>query len=103
MSDGRTNLRSDEGARREAGEARVELGATQEQVGEFVGIDCTTVGKIERGERNTNLHNIIRLAYAVGIDPGALLSGLTVKMVPDRKPVRALRQMRKLRRKHGLD
>ena len=89
---------------RRLAKARLQLGATQEQVGEFVGIDYTTVGKIERGERNTNLHNIIKLAHAVGIDPGVLLSGLTVKMVPGWKPAPSpYDQMRKLRREHGLD
>ena len=83
--------------------ARVELGATQEQLGDFVGIDGTTVGKIERGERNTNLHNIIRLAYGLGIDPGVLITKMTVKMVPGREPApSAYDKMRELRRRRGL-
>lgn len=55
---------------------RVGLGWTQEQLAEAVGLHFTYVGSVERGERNVPLKNILRLASALGIDPGDLVSGL---------------------------
>jgi len=63
---------------------RLRLGATQEEVAVGAGVDTTTIGKIERGERNPNLHNLIRIADALQLDASELISGLTVEMVPTR-------------------
>jgi transcriptional regulator with XRE-family HTH domain len=63
---------------------RLRLGATQEEVAVGAGVDTTTIGKIERGERNPNLHNLIRIADALQLDAGELISGLTAEMVPPR-------------------
>ena len=58
-------------ARREA------LGITQEKLAERAGLHTTYVSSVERGERNVSLHNILRLASAVEVDPGDLVRGLT--------------------------
>jgi transcriptional regulator with XRE-family HTH domain len=63
---------------------RLRLGAAQEEVAVGAGVDTTTIGKIERGERNPNLHNLIRIADALQLDAGELISGLTAEMVPPR-------------------
>lgn len=57
---------------------RTQLGWTQEQLAEGVGLHFTYVGSVERGERNISLKNIIRLASALGVDPGSLVSGLRI-------------------------
>lgn len=36
----------------------------------------TNYGRVERGEANSELHTIVRLATALGVDPGELLTGL---------------------------
>ena len=53
-------------------------GWTQERLAEAVGLHFTYVGSVERGERNVSLRNILRLAEALGVDPGSLVSGLKV-------------------------
>jgi hypothetical protein len=40
------------------------------------GLHRTYIGSVERGERNVALVDVIRLATALGRDPGDLLSGL---------------------------
>lgn len=55
---------------------RQELGWTQEGLAEQAGLHFTYVASVERGERNISLHNIVRLAAALGVDPGDLVRGL---------------------------
>lgn len=80
--------------------ARRELNATQEEVGEHAGIDPTTIGHIERGNRTTSLHNIVRLASTLAIDPGELTAGLSVATVPPPdRPALAVDRMNELLRR----
>ncbi|MGH3857376.1 MAG: helix-turn-helix domain-containing protein [Pseudonocardiaceae bacterium] len=34
------------------------------------------MGQVERGRRNVSLHNILKLASALGVDPATLVQGL---------------------------
>ena len=58
-------------------ERRHELGWTLEYLGEVSGIHWSYLGQIERGTRNLSLNNIVRLAYALDINPGDLVDSLT--------------------------
>jgi len=49
---------------------------TQERLAEVTGLHFTYVSSVERGERNVTLRNILRLAEALEIDPGELVSGI---------------------------
>ena len=51
---------------------RVRKGQSQERLAELADLHRNYVGGIERGERNVGLRNIIRLARALGVPPGAL-------------------------------
>lgn len=55
---------------------REKLGWSQMDLAEEVGLHFTYVSSIERGERNLSLHNIVRLAQALEVDPGVLVKGL---------------------------
>lgn len=57
---------------------REKLGWSQMTLAEEAGLHFTYVSSVERGERNVSLHNIVRLAEALSVDPGALLKGLGV-------------------------
>lgn len=55
---------------------RAELGLSQEKLGERSGLHWTFVGQLERGRRNVSLHNLLKIADALTIDPGRLVTGL---------------------------
>jgi transcriptional regulator with XRE-family HTH domain len=57
---------------------RDELGLTQEGLADQARLHWTFIGQVERGRRNLTLHNILKLAAALGIDAGRLVSGLEV-------------------------
>jgi transcriptional regulator with XRE-family HTH domain len=52
------------------------LGWSQMRLGDEAGLHFTYVSSIERGERNVSLHNILRLATALSVDPADLVGGL---------------------------
>lgn len=54
---------------------RQALGWSQEDLSEAAGVHRTYVGMIERAEKNVTIYNIERIAKALGVKPGELLSG----------------------------
>ena len=66
-------------------EARIALGMSQEDIANLADMHVTNYGRVERGEANSELHTIVRLATALNVDPGELLRGLYGNdMLPDR-------------------
>lgn len=61
---------------------RLELGLSQDDLADQCGLHRTYVGSMERGERNVSLINIVRVAQALQLDPGRLMSGLGVEQKP---------------------
>lgn len=57
--------------------ARRELGISLEDLGELSEVNWTTIGKIERGVSSPTVESLIRIATALEIDPGGLVSGIT--------------------------
>lgn len=55
-------------------EQRTIRGLSQEALADAAGIDRSHMGKIERGERNLTLMNLMRIAGALGVRPSALLA-----------------------------
>jgi transcriptional regulator with XRE-family HTH domain len=53
---------------------RLELNLSQEELAERAGVHRTYVGMIERSEKNCTIYNIERLAQALNVEPGTLLS-----------------------------
>jgi transcriptional regulator with XRE-family HTH domain len=47
-----------------------------ERLADRAGLHWTYVGSVERGERNISLHNICRLAKALGVGADELMAGL---------------------------
>ena len=54
--------------------ARKARALSQEALADAAGIDRSHMGKIERGERNVTLLNIVRIAKAMGCKPSDLLA-----------------------------
>jgi transcriptional regulator with XRE-family HTH domain len=55
---------------------RLELGKSQEQLAKETSLHWSYLGQVERGQRNVTLHNILKLAGVLGVDPADLVRGL---------------------------
>jgi transcriptional regulator with XRE-family HTH domain len=55
---------------------RLALGLSQEALAHQSGIHWTFLGQVERGQRNLNLHNLLKVAAGLGVDPAELVQGL---------------------------
>lgn len=55
---------------------RNELGLSQEALAHEAGLHWTFIGQVERGRRNLTLHNILKLAWALDVDPSQLVAEL---------------------------
>lgn len=53
---------------------REQKGLSQEELGHRAGVDRTYVSSCERGRRNVSLLTLYRIAAALEVEPGALLS-----------------------------
>lgn len=53
-------------------EARQEAGLSKRELSERLGETSTFMQKIENGTRNVSVHDFIRIARAIGIDPSEL-------------------------------
>ncbi|MFT4231704.1 MAG: helix-turn-helix transcriptional regulator [Leucobacter sp.] len=56
---------------------RQRLGISLEDLGELSEISWTSIGKIERGASSPTTETLVRLATALGVDPGSFISGIT--------------------------
>src|SRR5580698_3298363 len=61
---------------------RQRLGISQETLAQLSDVHWTFVGQVERGTRNLSLHNIIKLAGGLDVDPGVLVEGIPASAVP---------------------
>jgi transcriptional regulator with XRE-family HTH domain len=57
-------------------ERRQALGLSQEALAPRCGVHWTFLGQVERGQRNLRLHNLLKIAAGLDVDPGELVKGL---------------------------
>lgn len=55
---------------------RNELGLNQEDMAERCRVHWTFLGQVERGQRNLRLHNLLKVANGLGLDPADLVREL---------------------------
>ncbi|MDL9935486.1 helix-turn-helix transcriptional regulator [Gordonia sp. ABSL1-1] len=55
---------------------RTELGLSQEQAAEKIGVHFTYLGRVERGQRSLRLESVLKIAAGLGTTPGRLMDGL---------------------------
>jgi transcriptional regulator with XRE-family HTH domain len=56
---------------------RQQLGLSQEALADRCSVHWTFLGQVERGQRNISLHNLLKLARGLDVDPGDLVRGLS--------------------------
>ncbi len=82
-------------------EARIALGMSQEDIAGLADMHVTNYGRVERGEANSELHTIVRLATALDVDPGELMKGLYgPEMLPDRSRAYSVADFLAAQREH---
>ena len=75
-------------------EARAKAGASRLDLAYHARVDPTNLGRYETGKALPNLATLVRLAETLGIDPGALIAGLSFgdfpqdRDAPQRLPAR---------------
>lgn len=52
------------------------LGISQESLADRCGVHWTFLGQVERGRRNLSLHNLLKVAAGLDVDPCELVQGL---------------------------
>ncbi|HSK97860.1 MAG TPA: helix-turn-helix transcriptional regulator [Euzebyales bacterium] len=60
-------------------ERRLELKLSQEELAERAQLHRTYISSLEQGRRNVAVHNVVRLAEALDIDPAELVRGLAAE------------------------
>ncbi len=55
---------------------RKQVGISQEEAAVRASLHRTAVGQLERGERTARVDTLVKLAGALGVEPGELLDGL---------------------------
>jgi transcriptional regulator with XRE-family HTH domain len=55
---------------------REALGLSQEALADRCDVHWTFLGQVERGRRNLSLHNLLKIATGLGVDPAELVRGL---------------------------
>ena len=56
---------------------RLKMGMTQDEIAVISGIDSSNIRSYENGRAMPSVHTLVRIAFALGIEPGALLEGVT--------------------------
>lgn len=66
--------------------AREVLGWSREILAAYSGVSVSTIGRIERGEMQPRVGNVIALALALGIPPEELAAeaGVQIRIPPDK-------------------
>ena len=55
---------------------RLEAGLSQMQLSDLSGLHMTEISRLERGTRDPRLSTVVRLARALEVAPGELLTGM---------------------------
>lgn len=72
---------------RRLAEARTTINATQQDIAYHARVDLPSLNEYEKGRAMPQIGTLVRLAAALGIDPGELIAGLDWSSFPqDREP-----------------
>ncbi|HAT2040432.1 TPA: helix-turn-helix transcriptional regulator [Legionella pneumophila] len=58
-------------------ELRISKGYSQEGIADAAGMGRTYMGRVERGEQNISIQNLIQIAFALNVEVGFLIPPLS--------------------------
>jgi len=64
------------------------LRVTQNDLQEMSGIDAASIRRFEGGKSLPSLGAVVRLAFALGVDPGELVKGIRPEDLPEHREAR---------------
>ncbi|HFF3080427.1 helix-turn-helix transcriptional regulator [Legionella pneumophila serogroup 1] len=64
-------------------ELRVSKGYSQEGIADAAGMGRTYMGRVERGEQNISIQNLIQIAFALNVEVSFLLPSLSELINPN--------------------
>ncbi|MFC5337192.1 helix-turn-helix domain-containing protein [Leucobacter denitrificans] len=79
-------------------DARRALGISMDDLSELAEVSLTTIGKIERGTQSPTAETLVRIASALEIDAGSLISGLQAKDFGEREHAYTVKDFLRARR-----
>lgn len=82
-------------------DARLGQGISMDDLSELAQLSLTTVGKIERGTQSPTAETLVRLASALEIDAGSLISGLQSADFGEREHTYTVKDFLRARRERG--
>lgn len=63
-------------------ELRISKGYSQEGIADAAGMGRTYMGRVERGEQNISIQNLIQIAFALDVEVGVLILSLNELINP---------------------
>ncbi len=63
-------------------ELRISKGYSQEGIADAAGMGRTYMGRVERGEQNISIQNLIQIAFALDVEVGVLIPSLNELINP---------------------
>ena len=67
---------------RQISDRRKVMAITQDELAAQSGIDSSNIRAYENGRSMPNIYSLVRIAFALGIEPGDLLNGLKLEHFP---------------------
>lgn len=64
-------------------ELRTSIGYSQEGIADASGMGRTYMGRVERGEQNISIQNLIQIAFALNVEVGVLVPMLSELINPN--------------------
>ena len=59
---------------------RLKIALTQDELAAISGIDSSNIRAYENGRAMPSVQSLVRIAFALGLEPGALLEGVTLEL-----------------------
>lgn len=80
---------------------RQRVGITQMDLANLAGLNVANYGRIERGTGNPNVETLLRIAGVLGVDAGALITGLRMDQLGESRPRYTAADFLKERARHA--